>query len=178
MPLVASAAPGAVEACIDRYGGLVWTIARKYLASASDAEDAVQEVFLDLWRKAGSFDERLAGEATFVTVIARRRVIDMLRAGRNRKNCQLPDDLVGEEADAAENHFMVAEQADRIRGFMEDLRSEQRRVLELAILHGMSQSSIAEETGWPLGTVKSHARRGIERLREMLSAAPSAGEVQ
>ncbi len=165
-----------MEACIDRYGGLVWTIARRYLASSSDAEDAVQDVFVELWRKASAFDESIAAEATFVTVLTRRRVIDMLRAGRNRRDCQLPDDLVGMEATDTENQFVVAEEAQRIRNSMAQLRTEQRRVLELAIVHGMSQTTIASETGWPLGTVKSHARRGIERLRELLSATPAAGE--
>ncbi len=176
LPLVATGAPDAVERCIDRYGGLVWTIANQYLASA-DAEDAVQEVFLELWRKAHTFNQDLASEATFVTVVARRRIIDMARAGRGRSNDPLPKDLVGEGAGRCEHHLMLAEEGARIRQCMSSLKTEQQRVLEMAILSGMSQSAIAAETGWPLGTVKSHARRGIERLRELLSPAPTSGEV-
>ena len=81
---VASGDPTAVEQCIARYGGLVWTIARKLSPTLADAEDAVQEVFVQLWQQAKRFDPSCGSEATFVTMIARRRLIDRLRKLQRR----------------------------------------------------------------------------------------------
>lgn len=188
LPSVAAQDPRAVERCLDRYGGLVWSLARRYFARRDDAEDAVQEAFLSLWENASKFDAAVASESTFVAMIARRRIIDLVRrstAGR-RSAEPAPDGTtatpVEEVADrerppvehdgVALRGFEVAEEAERVRVQMERLSEEQQRVLTLAICEGQSQSQIAEQTGWPLGTVKSHARRGMQRLRELL-AEPS-----
>lgn len=195
LPLVASGEADAVEACLDRYGGLVWSLARKYFVSRTDAEDAVQEAFLALWENASRFDPSVAGETTFVAMIARRRMIDLVRkAGAARRKLdssgggEAPppvDQIAAAEpttvlADgAALSGPEVAEEAARVRVQLARLSEEQRRVLEYALIEGQSQSQIAELTGWPLGTVKSHARRGMKRLRELLSEpTPSTQEAQ
>ncbi len=69
----------AVAACIDTYSGLVWSLARRFLQNEADAEETVQEIFLELWEKAARFDPGVAGEVTFVSMIARRRLIDRRR---------------------------------------------------------------------------------------------------
>src|SRR5215813_5986353 len=79
---VASGDRGAVRDCIARYGGLVWSIARRF--EGADAEDAVQEIFLDLWKSAARFDPRIASESAFVAMITRRRLIDRRRTRRRR----------------------------------------------------------------------------------------------
>src|SRR6476646_5693685 len=79
---VAAGDPAAVRACLAQFGGLVWSIARRF--EPSDAEDAVQEIFLDVWRSAGSYNPALGSEATFVATITRRRLIDRQRTRRRR----------------------------------------------------------------------------------------------
>src|SRR5215813_10857739 len=79
---VAGGDPGAVRDCLARYGGLVWSIARRF--EGGDAEDAVQEIFLDLWRSAARFDPQIASEPAFVAMIARRRLIDRRRTRQRR----------------------------------------------------------------------------------------------
>jgi RNA polymerase sigma-70 factor (ECF subfamily) len=166
LPRIARGDPAAVRDCIDRYGPLVWSLARRLLANASDAEDAVQEIFVDLWAHAGRFDDSLASEPTFVAMIARRRLIDRRRRGQRRPPPQpLPEQLPdGDPADPVE----LADEAAHAREAFARLRPEQQRVLHLAIDHGLTHEEIARATGLPLGTVKTHARRGLIRLRELL----------
>ncbi len=69
----------AVEECFDKYGGLVWSIAKKFTNSREDAEDAVQDIFIDIWKYAGRFDAAKSAESSFIVLLARRRLIDRLR---------------------------------------------------------------------------------------------------
>ncbi len=77
---IAQGDESAVPACLAAYGGLVWSLARRYASDPSDAEDAAQEVFIELWRHAGRFDPAVASEATFVATVARRRLLDRARS--------------------------------------------------------------------------------------------------
>lgn len=161
----------AVRACIDRHGGLVWSLARRACRDGAEAEDLVQEVFIALWESAPRFDPRVASETTFVAMIARRRLIDRRRRLRSRPDTQpLPDGLVA--PDRPEAAVDRADDVDRAARALEQLRDEQRRVLTLSLRDGLSYDQIARATGWPLGTVKTHARRGLIRLRELLDARP------
>lgn len=165
---VARGDPGAVRECIDRYGGLVWSLARRFASGDADAEDAVQEIFINLWRSAERFDPGVASETTFVAMIARRRLIDRARAkGRQPASEVLNDGVTGsplERSDQAE----VSDEAARATQAMTLLSQEQQRVLHLSIYQGLSHEQIAQATGLPLGTVKTHIRRGLIRVREML----------
>lgn len=169
LPRIAAGETDAVEECLDRYGGLVWSLARRYCGDSGEAEDAVQEVFVALWKNASRFDENVASEATFITMICRRRLIDMLR----RKRAPTAASAAAVEEIAAPPPppgLEVNEEVARVRACMQQLSDDQRRVLDLAICEGLSQTTIAEVTGWPLGTVKSHARRGMARLRQLVGA--------
>ena len=168
LPNVATGATGAAERCVEQYGGLAWSLAKRYFAVAADAEDAVQEAFVSLWRNADRFDPAIAAESTFVTMIFRRRIIDMAR--KRKRPAPEVNSLEAEQAVGATEQpaIELSEEAARVRDKMADLREAERRVIELGICQGLSQAKIAEVTGWPLGTVKSHARRGMQRLREML----------
>jgi RNA polymerase sigma-70 factor (ECF subfamily) len=167
LQLVAAGDPDAMRACMDRFGGLVWSLARQ-MGARADAEDATQEVFLDLWRSAGRFDPSVASETTFVAMIARRRLIDRSR----RRQRRLQPEALAEEPEArarsASEPGELREEAGTALRAMEQLRPEQRRVLQLAIFQGCSHEEIARATGLPLGTVKTHARRGLMRLRQAL----------
>ena len=74
----------AVQDCLKKYGGLVWSLARRMSANTDDAEDAVQEIFIDVWKNAARFDESQSSETTFIAMIARRRLIDRLRYTNRR----------------------------------------------------------------------------------------------
>ena len=159
-----------MQECIDCYGALVWSLARRHLRQHADAEDAVQEIFIEIWRNAGRFDPLRASEATFITMISRRRLIDRQRKlGRTAVTQTIVEEpAVGSAAD--QEHVDIREEAEWARMFMGRLRADERRVLELGLLEGLTQSEIAKVADMPLGTVKTHARRGLIRLREMLRA--------
>jgi RNA polymerase sigma-70 factor (ECF subfamily) len=173
---IATGDPSAVDEVLDRYGGLVWSLARRFCANASDAEDAAQEVFIDLWQSARRFDEALASEATFVAMIARRRLIDRYRrSGRRRDVAGLMIDVAENDNNPSARAEMLDEVA-KISAAMKSLRPEQQQVLKLSIYEGLTHDEIARSTGLPLGTVKTHARRGLMRIREVMGQP--AGEAQ
>ena len=164
---IASGDRHAVDACLQRYGGLVWTLARRFCSDADEVEDGVQEVFVDLWKYADRFDEDRGTEVAFVTTIARRRLIDRLRRQNRRPVLGGIEADVVDGRDSVPNEVGQREQAERIRALMMQLKPEERDVLNLAILQGQSQHQIANDLKMPLGTVKSHARRGMQRLKEL-----------
>ena len=157
-------------ACIRQYGGLVWSIARRYFRDSAEAEDAVQEVFTDLWRSAARFDRNIRSEQVFVAMIARRRVIDRLRQVTRHPTEQLPEGPL--EATRAEGNPEVCAEVAVVQARMDELREDERSVLDLGVVQGYSHSQIAERLKMPLGTVKSHMRRGLLRLQEWLGEAP------
>jgi RNA polymerase sigma-70 factor, ECF subfamily len=166
---IASGDPAAVRECIEQFGPLVWSLARRLSRTASDAEDATQEIFLDIWRSAGRFDASQGSDKVFIAMIARRRLIDRLR----KKSAEPPmeptdvlDSVAWSDPGTSAEISLEAEQAARA---LAELRPEQRQVLELGLLHGLSQSEIAARLGLPLGTVKSFMRRGLIRVREYMN---------
>jgi RNA polymerase sigma-70 factor (ECF subfamily) len=165
-----------------RYGALVWSIARRLSPTSADAEDATQEVFLDLWRSAGRFDPERGSEQMFVTMIARRRLIDRLRSMRPRIEHeipgldewtrQLPEEGRADRADRAAD-------ASIARAVLETLPPEQQRVIDLSIVYGLSHNEISTRIGMPLGTVKTLVRRGLIKVRQSLGVGtdrPNEGE--
>ncbi len=170
---VAGGDASAVEQCIAEYGGLVWTLARRMTSTTADAEDAVQEIFVQLWQQAGRFDPQLGSEAGFVTMIARRRLIDRLRKATRRPS---PEPLVeAPPAEPEKDYVGIREEAELARRCMDSLKTEERDVLRLALESGLSQTEISDRLGMPLGTVKSHARRGLIKLRERLATQQPEG---
>lgn len=165
---VARGDPAAPNECIARFSGLVWSLARKLCSSPSDAEDAVQEIFIDLWRSSVRFDPSIASETTFVAMIARRRLIDRGRRRMRRPEVPQIAETLADGRERADRGAIREEHAIAQRAF-EQLRPEQQQVLQLAIHHGCSHEQIATATGMPLGTVKTHARRGLIKIRQILA---------
>jgi len=157
----------AVQETIDRYSGLVWSLARRLSPTRADAEDAVQEIFVSLWKSADRFDPSTAQESTFVSMIARRRLIDRLRKSGRRPTVSEPLTPHADPAAPADTPPQEGDARAVAHAFTE-LSEEQQRVLRLSIQHGQSHSQIAESTGMPIGTVKTHARRGMIKLRDLL----------
>ena len=175
---VAEGVEGAMARCLSVYGGLVWSIVRRLCRDSNEAEDVVQEVFVDLWKSARRFDEDKSSEKTFVAMVARRRAIDRVRAKMRRPDPEsLPDSPPESPSDprSVGDELEVQEEAKKARRLMSQLRDDERIVLELAIDGGLSQTEISQKTGMPLGTVKSHARRGMIRLRDLLAVGPAGG---
>lgn len=173
LPRVAAGDTAAVRVCLERYGRVVLGMARRWLGSDADAEDATQEVFIDLWKQAGRFDPRVASELTFVAMIARRKLIDRLR----RRKTRPPAATLAEEpvSPPAASTWELNDELAPVRQVLDELPAAQRRVLLLAVSDGASHAEIAELTGLPLGTVKTHIRRGLLYVRERLATRPRGG---
>ena len=165
---IARGESAAVNECIDGFGALVWSLARRLSPNRDDAEDAVQEIFMDVWKSAARFDPAQGSEKVFIATIARRRLIDRLRRHATR-----PQFAGEEELDAlgfAEpgTRGEISSEAERAAEAVAQLGEDQQRVIELAVLHGLTHSEIASRTGMPLGTVKTQMRRGLIKARELL----------
>ena len=158
----------AVEDCMKSYGGLVWSLARRMLQNVEEAEDAVQEIFIDIWKNAERFDEKQASETTFVAMIARRRLIDRVRKNQRQINADSLDDILIEPSNNYHQNMQIGVEAKQAAQAMNELRPEQRQVLQLSIYQGLSHQEISNATGMPIGTVKTHARRGLLQIRENL----------
>ncbi|MCA8941707.1 MAG: sigma-70 family RNA polymerase sigma factor [Planctomycetes bacterium] len=174
---VADGKANAVRDCIRRFSGSVWSLARRFCPTQQDAEDAVQDIFLDLWKSASRYDPSAGSEIAFVMTIARRRLIDRTRRVSRAPSIQsLPEpEIVADHPtrDAVEFDEEVA----KVREAMDRLRPEQREVLTMSLVQGHTHQQVAERTGMPLGTVKSHARRGLMRIRDMLGVSdPQQGD--
>jgi RNA polymerase sigma factor (sigma-70 family) len=175
LQLVAAGDEGAVRACIDRYSGLVWSLARRMLPTEAEAEDAVQEIFVELWRCADRYDPSVAGEATFIAMVTRRRLIDRQRRRGRRPTESTLDEGAAFESAPTRVPNELSDEVGKARKAFEQLSREQQRVLSLSIDRGLSHEQISQSTGLPLGTVKTHARRGLMKLREMLTEHDGQG---
>jgi RNA polymerase sigma-70 factor (ECF subfamily) len=169
----------ALRACMDEFGGLVWTIARRFTRTRADAEDAVQEIFTDVWRSAGRYDPAQGSEKVFISTIARRRLIDRLR--RRRQVPQMESEDAIEDiawADPGTRGEICAEAVTAAEAVAR-LKPGQQKVIELGILNGMSHQEIADALQMPLGTVKTQIRRGLIQVRSWMGVEPEseAGEV-
>jgi RNA polymerase sigma-70 factor, ECF subfamily len=166
---IASGDASAVRECMERYGPLVWSLARRMSRTAADAEDATQEIFLDIWRSAGRYDASQGSDKIFIATIARRRLIDRLRK-RSAEPPMDPPEVLETVAWAEPGNLPESstEAGQAVRALAE-LKPEQRQVLELGLMHGLTQSEIATRLGMPLGTVKSLMRRGLLRVREFMN---------
>ncbi|WP_404308552.1 sigma-70 family RNA polymerase sigma factor [Neorhodopirellula lusitana] len=168
----------AVDDCLDRYGGLVWSLAKRWIGNADDAEDAVQEIFVELWQQAGRFDPAVAAETTFVAMIARRRLID-----RRRKDSRAPamEPISVDPVDVTakcelEESLVRGEEAAQAQECLEKLTTTQQQVLKLSVHQGASHTLIAGKLSLPLGSVKSYARRGLLQLRDCMQRSAEAIE--
>ncbi|HWS86378.1 MAG TPA: sigma-70 family RNA polymerase sigma factor [Pyrinomonadaceae bacterium] len=157
----------------DRYGAILLGLMLRILRSRPEAEDVLQEVFLQVWQQARSFDPARGRAFTWLATLARSRAIDRLRAvdSRERAAQRSAEDgqPVAAEAEGwADEEAIRAERAEAVRAALAELPEEQRQVLVLAYLDGMSQSEIAAAKNQPLGTVKTRTRTGLKRLSEAL----------
>lgn len=171
LPRIAEGDTHATRAFIQRYRPLVASLARRSIANHADAEDAVQEVFVELWRCAARYRAERGSEASFVAAVARRRLIDRLR--RRARSPQLKS-IDGEIPAGRECEPEARSEAARAMAAASALRPARRNAVLLSACVGMSHREIAHSTRMPLGTVKAHVRRGLAELRAQLSAVRPA----
>ena len=158
----------AVGECLDAYGKLVWSLARKYTKTREDAEDAVQDIFIDIWKYAARFDARKSPECAFITLIARRRLIDRLRKSTLQpQTAVFEDEMQNETCDADKKLHILLEVRYAVAA-LNKLGAQQKQIVQMSIYGGMTHSEIARTTGLPLGTVKSQIRRGFQKIRESI----------
>lgn len=169
---VAHGEVAALRTLYDEHAPRAMAIATRILRNVQEAEDVVQETFLDLWRRAAQFDPSRGGAVAWVVTIARSRAIDRLRAlgtaGRAVEEASEGDELVPTAFPAP--HFETERRRDRERvaRALGALPVEQRRTIELAYFEGLSQTEIASRTGNPLGTVKMRVKLAIAKLAALL----------
>jgi RNA polymerase sigma-70 factor, ECF subfamily len=166
--LIAQRRQDALGELYDRHGGMLLGLARRILGDVRDAEEVLQEAFLQVWGQAGRFDPDRASPLTWLALITRSRAIDLMRSrGVRRRAVEAVGREVADTHQSAEEVGTVwnSERRDRLQGALAELPPEQRVVLELAYYGGLTQTEIAEETGLPLGTVKTRVLLAMKKLR-------------
>ena len=155
----------------DRYATLVFTFALRILRVRSEAEELLQEVFLQVWHKAGDYDPKRGSPEAWIITITRSRGINKLRDIRRRERGVVPLEAPSMHSEGkVQNGSSASEASVMVKGVLAQLSEAQRRVLELAYFDGLTQSEIAVRLGEPLGTIKTRIRDGLERLRGLMRA--------
>jgi RNA polymerase sigma factor (sigma-70 family) len=170
LPRLAAGEPRAMNECIDRYGGLIWGIVRRAIKDNAAAEDLVQEIFTEVWKKAASFDPALASEATFIALVARRRSIDFLRRQGRQPGFEPLEAAESIPVSSAPEPAVDCD-PEAVKSSIATLPDDTRQLFRMFFEDGFTHPEIAEKTGLPLGTVKTRLRRGLLTLRERLSRA-------
>jgi len=151
----------------DGFAGLALGLIRRIVRDPAASEEVLQEVFWQIWQEATRYDPRRGSPEAWVVMRAKTRGIDKPRAIRRRERTfvALVDESV---ARSRENSGVAAEARGLIRSALDGLPEPQRRVAELAFFEGLTQTEIASRLGGPFGTVKTRARRGLERLGSLM----------
>lgn len=162
----------ALSILYDRYGGLVYTLALKLLDRRDEAEDLTQDVFLSFWKQE-KFDPTRAKLSSYLCLITRSRAIDKLRSRQSEQKSieRLQQTLVPETNLPTPLDFAtLAEEQMLVQQSLSTLSEKQRLTLELSYYQDLSQSAIATQLNLPLGTVKTHMRQGLIKLRQLLQS--------
>jgi len=155
----------------DRYAGLLLALARRVLKSNSDAEEVLQEVFLQVWNQAGRYDPQRSSVSTWLVLITRSRSIDRLRSRQvmdRTLGALQQENRLSHTSPEGVRSVLWEQRRRRLAAALSDLPAEQKQVLELAFYRGMTQSEIASATGIPLGTVKTRTLLAMKKLRKAL----------
>jgi len=165
---------GSFRELYNRFSGVMMATAYKVLNDQTEAEDVLQDVFIQIWDKASLYDPRRGKPLTWALTLTRNKAIDRLRSAQRR--FRLKDEVEQEtkvfdqqnDADSVDEVYAL-EKGRLIREAVQTLSSEQRTAIELAFFKGLTQNEIAEQLNEPLGTIKARIRRGMLKLRDLLS---------
>lgn len=175
LPAVAARDTDAFERLYDLYSPTIYGLLLKICGDVEDANDLLQETFVQCWEKAARFDATRGSEIAWLIMIARSRAIDRIRS---RKTRTIREDEAGKESGRAfpsvdttsvSDPVEIREAREIVMNALEELPAEQRRVIELAYFGGQSHTEIAETLGQPLGSVKTRIQLGMKKLRTRLT---------
>ena len=167
----------AFSALYDRLSGPLFSLAFKMLGNAAEAEDALQEVCLQIWRRAAAYDSSQSSVFSWAVLLTRGKVIDRLRARGRRARVisasiedegNLIDPTDASTAETAADNMNRNEEATRVRTVLGGLPPDQRQAIEMAFFSELTHHEIAAQLNQPLGTIKARIRRGMLRLRDGL----------
>lgn len=167
----------AVGEFYDQVAGLLFSTAVRILRDTHDAEEIVQEVFVQIWAKARDFDPAMGRAIHWTLAITRHRCIDRVRSRQRRSRLmeEMTEMTPVAESSTAElmhpsSRLLSGEEITAVRAAVAELPPEQRVAIEMAFFSGLSHAEIAESLGEPLGTVKARIRRGMMKLRDRLKS--------
>jgi RNA polymerase sigma-70 factor (ECF subfamily) len=161
----------------DRLSGPLYSLVLKMLGDASDAQDALQEVFLQIWSRARTYDPEKSSVFSWAVLLTRSRAIDRLRArerrlrvvaGSTADETRLAETTNASTVESAADTVDKNDEAAHVRSLLNNLPSEQRQAIDLAFFGHLTHHEIAARLGQPLGTIKARIRRGLLKLREQL----------
>lgn len=173
---VARGNEGALARLYDAYRVILFGLLVRILNSREEAEDVLQDVFIQVWRRARDFDEKRGRPFTWLVTLARSRAIDRLRQlGARRRLAESAERDRPEEASDALTDTIKVAQKEIVQRALAELPEDQRHTLVLAYFGGLTQSEIAAKLGAPLGTVKTQMRSGLIKLRALLGSLEDFG---
>ena len=156
----------------DRHSMRLYSIAHHILNNADEAQDVLQDAFMQIWEKAANFDPKLGTPSVWAVALVRNKAIDRVRASQRRgrlvEAATAESALAVEAVDSGNESVHGHEKATLIRSAIVELPAEQRHAIELAFFSGLTQAEISEKLRQPLGTIKARIRRGLLKLREQL----------
>ncbi len=163
----------------DRFAPGLFSMIYAIIHDQKESEDVLQEAFVQMWKRAATYDTTRSSLFTWAVMISRHKAIDRLRS--RQRQSRLVDDAAGEmnelaasaPAERADNALARRDERERVCAAMAQLGDAQREAIDLAFFAGLTQTQIAEKLGAPLGTVKARIRRGLLALREMLEGVSS-----
>jgi RNA polymerase sigma-70 factor (ECF subfamily) len=168
---IAAGVAEAVSELYDRYSGMLMALAQRILGDPADAEEVLQEVFVQVWKQAARYDGRRSSVSTWLVLITRSRSIDRLRSRQVKQRtltAAKQERSEAHESPVSVRNVLMHERRRRLEEEMARLPREQRQVVEMAFFGGLSQSEIAEAQDIPLGTVKTRTLLAMKKLRQAL----------
>jgi RNA polymerase sigma-70 factor (ECF subfamily) len=160
---------GALQELYVRYGDLLYSLVLRIVGRAADAEDVLQEAWIQVWRSAARYEASRGSVAAWLVTVARSRAIDRVRSLGSRQRAETAASADSSPAgDDASAQALQRQMRERVVAALDGLAPQIRQVLELAYFDGLTQSEISTRLSVPLGTVKSWTRQGLLRLREQV----------
>jgi RNA polymerase sigma-70 factor, ECF subfamily len=174
--LVENGDAGAFAALYDRHGRAAYSLAYRMMGDRQAAEDLVQEVFLRVWRSAGSYRSDRGSIRTWILSIVHHRGVDQLRSLASRRRTQDRVEATAEKSQPSEafGEAVKSSQRDQVRRALDTLPREQLKILELAYFSGYTHVEIADLLGIPLGTVKGRMRLGLKKIKDYFDSTDAA----
>ncbi len=158
----------------DHFSGPLFSTALHILGDSREAEEVIQDVFVQIWSRAGTFDSELGAPFHWTVSITRNRCIDYLRARKRRTRlfdeATTETEILSRPASSSAHDALSEEELAKVRATVRELPPDQQRAIELAFFGGLTHEEIAEALHEPLGTIKARIRRGMLKLKESLKA--------